>query len=236
MGKVKNIFIGIGVFILILIIFQIILHNVFLFSKQDKIVMPEEHDDYVTVSVLTEEFEKGVVFRIRNLINVVTGRGSEIEVLNILNDVWSEKTDKYPHFAWEKLKLPIVKVEISSVLLQSHINRRIDIDYEKVHSYVSSMMSNADPDVVSQAIGALTIPDNPEDVEKIFNIAQKEDARTFKSAVHTLSYMCNEFASKALLNLKDNVSDKNKKYVEEMTSEAVEYKSRSGWCEGRAQI
>lgn len=229
--KNKHIMLIMGLLFLVILISQ----NIFLSSKQNNQNVIKEDYDYVTKNVLEKVFKEGTVLDIKKVINMAVKEGSENEVLYILNDIWLENIEKHPDYLWDKLKLPILKIEIADVLLQSYVNQKIDIDDEAIHSYVVDMVSNSDPELVTYAIHALLIPNDAQDVEVILNAAQSKNSNIFKSSVYTLSYMCNLSASEALQELIAIVGDEDKKYVEESIEEANAYKLRSGWCDNRKQ-
>ena len=190
------------------------------------------NDDFVTVYELTKELNTRNIDRIVKALNTVKRMSYQGKILPFIRDLWDGREDKYPDLPWKTVNVDIVRVEIANILLQAAVNGKIEIDTEKLHKFVSSLIDSADVEVSRIAILTVSLIDDERDVGKIFSIAKQQKKRTFRASVLALAKMCNSAASVALDQLEKHVENsESKSFIAETRDSMEAFKKRTRWCD-----
>ena len=195
---------------------------------------PERSEQSWDVPTLSEELQTKDQYRILEALNEIKATYDQGEILPFIQDLWEARKDKYPSLPWEVIHQPIIRVSIVDILVQAQMNERIDMNLEKAHQYVRSLIEARENDLAMDAVDVLSRFDDPQDVPALLKIAEDRRGGIFRVAVFGLSYMCNQAAKDALDELELLISDQDQKsYVRGVRARAQEYTYQSHWCDSR---
>jgi HEAT repeat protein len=125
-------------------------------------------------------------------------------VYNLLNDMWEQKQEAHPDFAWDSLNKVPVRIALASTINRIKIvNTDEQLQYIHDHKYDDHEFHRA------QAVVALGINGKPEDIEYIKSMALADNHYVAQSAMTGLALMNNEKAKFALAEIwKENQGTK----------------------------
>lgn len=75
----------------------------------------EKQADIVEITSIFKISDEQVV---SNTINALNRYDDNIEAVQLIHDIWKEKTEKYPKFAWAILRRPSIKVTLAATLFR----------------------------------------------------------------------------------------------------------------------
>ena len=187
---------------------------------------------FVTVQSLTADLKSRNIDQIDKSLNDTKTMSYKGEILPFVLDLWEKRNDKHPRLPWDVVETNIVRVELADILLQAVKNRRLKLDSQPIHRFVSGLVDSDDPDVARKAIGALSIVDDEADVDRIHNVAKGKDPATFRIAVVTLTHMCNRKAANAIAELEGSIAEPQfNSYIKQQRRDSEEFKNRAAWCD-----
>ncbi len=196
---------------------------------------PEQSERSWDVPTLREELQIKNQQRILQALNEIKRMYAyQDEILPFIQDLWEIRDDKYPALPWELIQQPIIRVSIVDILVQAQMNERIDMNLEKAHQFVRSLVDAKEKELARNAIGALSRFDDPQDVQVLMNIAKEQRDGSFRASIVALSNMCNQAAKDAFDEMEAFISDQTlKAYVIEKRASAQEYEAETHWCDSR---
>ena len=197
---------------------------------------PERSERSWDIPTLTEELQTKNQYQILQALNDIKGMHRyQGEILPFIQDLWEIRDDKYPALPWEEIQKPIIQVSIVDILAQAQMNERIDMNLEKAHQFVRSLVEAQESDLARDAIGALSRFDDLQDVPALLNIAKAQSGVLFRVTVLGLSHMCNQAAKDALDELKTFITDHDRKtFLMGVWTRAQEYDAQTHWCDSRS--
>lgn len=140
-------------------------------------------------------------------------------VFNLLNDVWHENRQKYPNFAWEQIRRPVVRLNIARLLGNAQRLQRfrgVEIQSEtrmEIRSYIHSHLSDQAVEVRAAAAFALGSVADSRDIEVLKRIVIQDLPIVGKNAVRSIGGFQNNEAKVALQELEKTVADQQLKSV-----------------------
>ncbi|MEE8295390.1 MAG: hypothetical protein V3R64_06730, partial [Sphingomonadales bacterium] len=150
----------------------------------------------------------------------------------VIADLWNERVNLYPDIAWDSLKKEAPRVKIANILIQADRNGELKSPREDIHSYVLQHIGTDDIYTYTYILLTLTVFDEPEDVQKILNVATTKDFTFFNTSVSILARMCNQKAKEALDFLESEIEDESKiNYLLETREKNAAFKEKTDWCQ-----
>ena len=117
-------------------------------------------------------------------------------VYHLYYDLWHLKKEKYPDFAWDSLeKIP------ARIALASTINRAQIYDAEEFKDYIRAHMYDEHEFHRAQAVVALGLNGDPDDVEYIKSMADEDNHYVTQSAISSLAMVGHVKARDAMIEL-----------------------------------
>lgn len=187
---------------------------------------------FVTVQSLTADLESRNIDQIDKSLNDIKTMSYKGEILPFVVDLWEKRKDKHPRLPWDVIDTKIVRLELADILLQAVKNRRLKLDSQPMHRFVSGLVDSDDPDLARKAIGTLAILDDEADVDRVHQVAKGKDPATFRIAVLTLTQMCNQKAASAIAELEVSIAEPQlNSYIKQRKRDSEEFKNRTAWCD-----
>ena len=117
-------------------------------------------------------------------------------VYNLLEDIWAQKREDYPNFAWESLdKIPV------KIALASTINRIKIINTEEQLKFIRAHKDDEHEFHRAQVVVALGMNGDLDDIEYIKSMAMDDNHYVAQSALSGLALMGGEEAKYALAEI-----------------------------------
>ncbi len=186
----------------------------------------------ISSSELIKDINSGDANLVVSDLNLIKASGIEDEVLHTVLELWQTDRKKYPRLNWTLISKGVVRVELADVLLQAESNGLIKLNTEPLHKYVVDMLESKDSDASISAILALSGVDDPNDVDRIYKIASREQGESFRASIVSLTQMCNPAANRALESLRTKIKSKNNiEFLDKTMAKANDFKNKTGWCD-----
>ncbi len=170
---------------------------------------------------------------VKTLVDMIRVLPDQTDNLAILQDLWRQNSYRYPDFDWDVINLEFVRLHIANVLVQAHRNQIVSVDLGEIRQFVLSGLRSADVAVRRKAIDTISLIDNPADVDRLVDIAQRDGNLLYRSAVHSLTTMCGPEASSGLDKLEALTTDSRlKEFLRDARAQWTDFQRRTNnaWC------
>jgi len=140
----------------------------------------------------------------------------DLQWFSMLSDIWYERTDSHPDFAWGVLKNPRVKVVVGSQLAQAYRNKLIPLNIEDIRKFALANYANPDRRVSRSSVILLGEAGNPADVVLLDQLARTGAGgrRLYKEAITALVHICGADAERAIQALLPIGTEDDRQFAE----------------------
>lgn len=140
----------------------------------------------------------------------------DLEWFSLLSDIWYERTDSNPDFAWDRLRSAHVKVAVASQLAQAYRNKLIPLNVEDIRRFALANYASPDNRVARSSVLLLGEAGNPADVRLLEQLARSGAVgrRLYKEAVTALVHICGEDAERAIEALLPAGSEDDRRFAQ----------------------
>jgi len=150
---------------------------------------------------LTQDNAGSLTNTVHALYNMRWHRG----VYHVINDLWANKIDKHPDFAWDLLQKPPVRIALAST-----INRIKIINTDKYIEYIRSYQQDEHEFHRAQVVIALGFNGETQDIDYIKSMVNGDNHYVAQSAISALSLMNSTQARDAMAELWKEYRDTEK--------------------------
>lgn len=142
---------------------------------------------------------------------IFTGKISPKPIANFLIDVWEKQRELYPDLKWPNATSDRFRVLVAVELFLAERYWGVDYDTREVHNYVRERVMDSDVFVASFALNAISIKNDPSDLDLLVKIVSSPEPVAFKSGVRAVGSLCTAEAKNALLELAERAKDAERK-------------------------
>ena len=179
---------------------------------------------------LLEALQSRNVDRVTSILNDIKSSRYQGDVLPLLERLWNKDLSGTT-ISSDFVELDIIRISISDVLVQAHMNGLIKVEISQIQDFARSRLNVDDAEVISMAATVLSQIDDPADAAALKAIAIASDGYVFNSTVTALALMCNTAARDALSAIEGILRDSTKKaYVAESRRKFGNLKTMDGFC------
>lgn len=154
----------------------------------------------------------------------------DLEWFSTLSDIWYERADSHPDFAWEVLKSDRVKVVVGSQLAQAYRNKLIPLNIGDIPKFAFANYASPDNRVARSSVLLLGEAGNPADVQLLEQLARSGAGgrRLYKEATTALVHICGDQAERTIQALLPAGTDDDRQFAQGWLSNR-DHLVRS-WC------
>ena len=146
----------------------------------------------------------------------------------VLEALWREDREAYPGVPWDVLAIPVVRLEIGSILIQAQTNGTPTEASSLIHQYALDQLGSRDSDTVSRAVFLVATFNESSDVAVVERVAA--DERFLRAGMIGLNSMCVSEADAAAERILASCAVS---YCDELIGDRarmLEFKERAPWC------
>jgi hypothetical protein len=154
----------------------------------------------------------------------------DLKWFSMLSDIWYERADSHPDFAWGVLKSSRVRVVVGSQLAQAYRNKLVPLNIQDIRKFALANYANPDNRVARSSVLLLGEAGNPTDVPLLEQLARSGAGgrRLYKEAVTALVHICGEDAERTIEALLPVGSEDDRQFTQGWLSNR-DHLVRS-WC------
>lgn len=190
----------------------------------------EEYLSYITVDDLKTIINGNDLDSAYLAFNAIKTMDNKYEQLILIRDLWEGKSIEGIENT-QLLDQKVAQAEIVNVLIQAGRNGLIEVDEDRLHADIKSLVSSENPKARRIAVSTLSIFDRCTDVQLLKDEAIKEDRITFRSSALSLRRICCTEADDALEQLNSVISGSaNKRFVNELLTSTMDLEMSEALC------
>ena len=153
-------------------------------------------------------------------------------IYHLYYDLWHLKKDKHPKFAWQEIESIPARIALAST-----ITRAQGKDAEEFQNYIHAHKYDEHEFHRAQAVVALGLIGNPDDVDYIIKMANSENKYVVQSAVTSLALVNNTRAGDELIRLWEQEKETvRKEYLSKLLKQAYRWEPVQAKTEGNQPL